>query len=305
MRVLVLAEKQKVAMPFVDAMREKGIRASYLRLLKVSLVSKHNLTLIKALEENIPKYDAVFLQARLSLTPFIEPLLEELTNQGIYVNAKPGSYFIGSNEPYKFVALASAGIKTPRTLVTGSVKNIERVSKKISYPLLAKSFLGKNVQQSIIVNNNKELASIVNSIKSNVDGFMLREFIDDCVVSCIVVGEKIFAITRKINDLCVIDLSKGISYKPTEEEKQNATRAANVCGYDIARVDMVRGRVVNVDPVINIDAFNKVCSEKIEDHIANFFADQILKVGAKKNFTDELRDLKSAFSKTIFSRFFK
>jgi len=131
MRVLIIAEREKYAKPFVEAMKAKGIKASYLRILKISLVSKHNNTLIKALGEDIPKYDAVFLQARISLAPFVEPLLEELKRKGIYVNAEPGSYFVGMNSPYKFVTLSLAGVKTPRTLTSGSGKNIERISKKV------------------------------------------------------------------------------------------------------------------------------------------------------------------------------
>jgi ribosomal protein S6--L-glutamate ligase len=305
MRILVLAEKENIAKPFVNAMKEKGIKANYLQLLKINLVSKHKNIQIKALNENIPKYDAVFLQARTDLAPFIEPLIDILKEQKIYCNAKPGSYYISVNEPYRFVNLSANNIKTPKTLSTGSIKNIQRVSKKISYPLIAKSFIGKNVQQSMIVKTDDELNNFVKSIKTRVDGFMLREFIDDCVVSSVVVGEKVFAIDRRQNNKCVLDLEKGRSYTLTDDEKELVINASRACGLEIARVDFIKGRVISVEPEIPLETFNKICSENVEKHVANFFIDKINLVGAKRTVGDDVVELVNKFSKTVFSRFLK
>ena len=305
MRVLVIAEKQKYAQSFVDAMKSKGIKANYLRILKISLVSKHKNTLIKALGEDIPKYDAVFIQARISLAPFVEPLIEELKRKDIYVNCAPGSYFVGMNAPYKFVTLSLAGVKTPKTLTSGSAKNIERISKKIAYPLLAKSFKGRDVQQSMVVETEKGLNAFIKSIKQDIDGFMLREFIKGDMLSCAVVGNKVFAVNRKINDFIVNDLEKGICFKPSEEESKEAILAANACGYDIAWVDLVNGHVVKVEPELPWEKFNKLCSETLEEHVANFYIDKINEKGEKKHAIDDFKDLGKAVSKTVFSRLLK
>ncbi len=305
MRVLVLAEKESVAKPFVSAMKAKGVKANYLQLLKINLVSKHKNTQIKALEENIPKYDAVFLQARNNLAPFIEPLIDILQDQKIFCNAKPGSYYIIVNEPYLFVNLSVNNINTPKTLSTGSIKNIERVSKKIAYPLIAKSFIGKSIQQSMLVRDDDSLNNFVNSIKTKIDGFMLREFIDGNVISCIVIGKKVFAIDRKCDETKILCLEKGRSYNPSDDEKKLVINAANACGLNIARVDLVKGRVISVEPEIPLEVFNKVCSENLEEHVTNFFIDQVNAIGVKKTVGDEFFELTERLSKSIFSRFLK
>ena len=305
MRVLVIAEKRKNVSEFVETFNSKGIRARYLRILKISLVTKFKNTLIKSMGEDIPRYDAVFLQARLSLAPFIEPLLEELASKGVYVNCKPGSYFIGENEPYKFVCLSASNVATPRTLTSGSAKNIERVSKKISYPLLAKSFVGMKTQQALVVENEKQLNSFVNSIKQDMDGFMLREFIEDDIISCVVIGQKVFAVRRKLREHIVDPVEKGVSVCPSESEKQEAIKAATACGYDIARVDLVKGRVIDVTPNVSWKKFNLVCSSNLEEAVANFYFDKIAEVGPKKNFADDLSELKKIVSGTFFGKIFK
>ena len=304
MRVLVLAEKKTIADNYVNAFLEKGVSAKYLRLSKVVLVSKKDKTEIKLVGSNIDNFDAVFLQARSTLAPFIEPLLEELTNQGFYVNTKKGSYYLVDNEPYTFVSLAINNIKIPRTLTSGSGKNIERVSKNISYPLLAKSFVGKKVQQALIVNNGKELNSFVNSIKSDIDGFMLREYIDEPVISCIVVGDEVFSVKRKVKDQVVVPIDKGEYYKLSENDKENVINATKVVGLDIARVDLVKGRIISIEPKINLKNFNKICSADIESRIVDFYISKESEIKRKSIFS-ELKDIKGIFSNTIFSRFFK
>jgi glutathione synthase/RimK-type ligase-like ATP-grasp enzyme len=305
LRVLVLTEKEKEAKPFVNAMKAIGIKANASQLIKISLVSKHKNTLIKSIDEDIPKYDAVFLQARTNLAPFIEPLIDSLQDKNIYCNALPGSYYLAVNEPYKFVNLCVNNVPTPRNLISGSGKNIEKVSKNVSYPLVAKSFLGKDVQQSTIINSDKELENFVKSIKTKIDGFVLREFVDDCVISCVVIGEKVFAIDRRSGNSCVTDLSKGRSYKPTEKEKAVAIHAAKASGLSIARVDLVKGLVIAVDPEIPTQSFNKICSVDLEMHIANFFMDKINEIGVKRRPSDELRDIVSKLHRTIIGSFFK
>jgi glutathione synthase/RimK-type ligase-like ATP-grasp enzyme len=304
MRILVLAENRKMAKPFVGAFYSKGIHAKYVRLSKVVLVSRNKKTEIRLVGDDIEQYDAVFLQARPSLAPFVEPLIEELINQGFYVNAKPGSYYLAQNQPYLFVTLAMNGIKTPKTITSGSGKNIERLSSKISFPLLAKSFIGKDVQQALIVNNAKELNAFVNSIKNDIDGFMVCEFIESDVVSCIVVGGNIFAIKRKVNDCVCAPLEKGRSYRVSDYDKETILAAAKTCGFDIARLDIVKGRIIAVEPLIEINEFDKVCSELIETYIADFYNEQYPFIKRKTIFS-EIKEIKSFFSKSVFGRLFR
>lgn len=304
MRVLVLAEKMKDAVSVVSSFRANGLEAKYLRLSKVVLVSRKNKTIIRLVNNNIEDYDAVYLIASPSLAPFVEPLIEELSSQGFYVNASPGSFYMGQNEPLLFVTLAMNNVSAPRIIVSGSGKNIELVSKKIFYPIIAKSFVGKDVQQSLIVNNIKELNSFVTSIKKDVDGFMLREFIENDVVSCAVVGEHVFSIKRKLVDNVPQKLSKGSSYKLNDSEKENVLLAAKTCGLDIARVDISKGKVISVEPKIPFKSFDAVCSENIESFAAKLFAEKISKLERKSLFT-ELKGVKYIFSKTFLGRFFK
>lgn len=305
MKVLVLAEKYEFSKPFVSALKAKGVKAQRLKLVELSLVSKHKNTLIKSSTEDVPKYDAALLLARSSLAPFTEPLIHEFNNQNIYCNAYEGAYYICNNQAYKFVNLSAEGIKTPRTIISGSGKNIEKAASKVSYPLIVKSFYGNEVQQSVCVKNSSELKVFVRSIKSKMDAFMLREYIDGKVISCVVIGHKVFAIERSAKDYDVQPMSKGKFYQATDEEKEIAITAANASGFEIARIDLVKNHVLSVKPTFPLKIFNAVCSDNLENHVASFLIDKVNEQGVKKTASDELKELGGKISKSVFSRFIK
>ncbi|VVB75674.1 Ribosomal protein S6--L-glutamate ligase [uncultured archaeon] len=274
MDILVIAEKKGVANPIVAALKEKGAHAQYLRVSKITLVSKQKETLIKSLGEKIPYYDAVIIQVRATLAPFIEPLLEELHDQECYVSAKKGAYYNAMNEPYQFVTLALEDIPTPKTLTSGSAKNIEKVSTRISYPLIAKYFVGRKAQQEIVVETSTELNHFIKSIRTETDGFMLREYIPGDAISCAVIGKKVFAVKRKQKDEIVPELSAGETYKLSEEDHKTAISAAHACGFDIARVDLAKGRVVKIEPMIPWAEFDRISSESLEETAASFLIEK-------------------------------
>jgi glutathione synthase/RimK-type ligase-like ATP-grasp enzyme len=305
MDILIIAEKKAKAMPFVHAIREKGSHAKYMRVSKITLVSRQNETQIKALGNELPQYDAAFIQARTSLAPFIEPLLEELQNQECYTNAKKGSYYIGMNELYQFITLAQSNIPIPKTIATGSTKNIEKTSKKIFYPIIAKTFIGKNAQQALIIENSKQLTDFVKSIKTETDGIMLRQYIDADVITCAVIGKKVFAIKRKTFEGTTQEINHGKTYKPTETEEKIAIKAALACGYEIARVDIAKGKIVKVDPQVPWREFNDICSETMEEQTAAFLIEKAIRHEKKKKINYDFLGLKKLFSKTIFGGMLK
>jgi hypothetical protein len=305
MKLLVIAERKKHIEPFLPAFESNGFEVNYLRILKISLVSKHRATLIKSLGKNIPKYDAVFLHARASLAPFVEPLLEEFSSRKIYSNSMPGSYYIGMNEPFKFTTLALGNVPIPDIMIAGSSGGIKAISRKGRYPLMVKALAGKAVQQKVVVNNAKEFEVFLESTQDNVDAFILHEY-DACdVITCAVIGEKVFAVKRKLLSGGVSELKKGKIYKLSDAEKGAAIKAAQTCGYDIAQIEMSNGKILDVRPNVNWKVLSEICSENLEEHVARFFAEKLQKLGVEEGIGDEIGIIRRIFSKTIFRKWLK
>lgn len=303
MNILVLAEKKKKVQPVLDALKRKG-HATYLRLSKIVLVSKKNRTRIKAFGRELDEYDAVFIHARTSLAPFIEPLLEELEKIGCYTNVKKGSYYAGWNEPYLMVALTQAGVLIPKSISTGSAKNVETIASKISYPAIVKTYLGKKVQHVLLVNSSKELKLFAKSLKTEIDGFLIREFIEGDVISCAVIGEKIFSVKRKCAEETK-EIFEGKMYKLSEKDEELVLNTAKATGYNIARIDLVKGKIIKVEPFIPIKEFNVACSDQIEIHIANYLIEKALEHEANKIIPYDFLGIRKFISKTIFAPLLK
>lgn len=306
MRLLVIAEKKGHIESFLPVFRAKGFETKYIRILKIGLVSRHRASFIKALGENLPKCDAVFLQCRPSLAPFVEPLLEGFASRKIYCNSRLGSYYIGMNEPYKFVTLAARGAEISGLLVTGSAGSIEGISKREKYPVLVKALLGNSVQQSMVVANAKDLNFFMKSIQGKMDAFMVHEYGFGDVVTCAVIGERVFAIRRRVLPSgTAADLKKGKLYKLSDSEHDAAVAAAGVCGYDIAQVEMVNGKIFDVTAGVKWSVFGAVCSENMEEHVAQFFSEKLRSLGAGGGITEEAGFVKRIISRTVFGRFLR
>ena len=303
MNILVLAEKKKKVQPILDALDKKG-HTTYLRLSKIILVSKKNKTKIKAYGNELEDYDAIFIHARTSLAPFIEPLLEELNKIGCYTNIKKGAYYAGWNEPYLMVALTQTGIPTPKSISTGSATNVETIASKISYPAIVKTYLGKKVQHVLLVNSSRELKLFAKSLKTEIDGFMVREYILGDVISCAVIGKKIFAVKRK----CVEEakeIFEGKMYKLNEKEEELVLNTAKATGYDVARIDLVKGKIIKVEPTIPIEEFDIACSEQIETHIANYLIEKASEHAANRIIPYDFLGIRKFLSKTILAPMFR
>lgn len=304
MNILILAEKKKKVQNLLNALNESK-NTTYLRLSKVVLVSKNNRTRIKAFGTELEEYDAIYIQARTSLSPFIEPLLEEIEQIGNYTNIKKGSYYIGENEPYLTVVLSQAEIPIPKSISTGSVKNIESIAKKIQYPLIIKTFFIKKPQQVLLVNSQRELKLFIKSIKTEIDGFLIREFIQGDIISCAVIGEKIFPVKRKSSQTNSKEIEQGKKYKLNQKEREIILKTLKTIGYDIARIDLVKGKIIKVEPIIPFEEFRGVYTNQIELQLANHLTQKALEHEANKISPYDFLGIRKFLSKTFFAPLIK
>ena len=304
MNILILAERKKKVQNLINAL-SKSRNTTYLRLSKLVLVSKKNRTRIKAFGTELDEYDAIYIHARTSLSQFIEPLLEEIEQIGSYTNIKKGSYYIGENEPYLSVVLTQAGIPTPNSISTGSVKNVESIAKKIKYPLIIKTFYSKKLQQVLLVNTPRELKLFIKSIKTEIDGFLIREFIKGDIISSAVIGEKIFSVKRKYVEANSKEIEEGKKHKLNQKEKEIILKTLKVVGYDVARIDLVKGKVIRVEPIIPFEEFSEVYKNQIELQLAKHLTQKATEHEANKIIPYDFLGIRKFLSKTFFAPMIK
>jgi len=277
MNVVTISEEKTEDISWLkEAFLRKGFeKAPFINIAKVGLLTKKGKTRIIVGSINFRRYDAVFLKAGPALTQFIEPFLAELVEEDIYCQLKPESGYITSNKPFMYSVLNASGIPIQKTTIVPGVEVIEQALKGFSFPLLFKTFVGHEKMQHVIVDSERSLRSMAKSIKSGVDAVLLQEYLEGDLNYCIVIGSEILAITRKWDENKGEHAEKGLTTTLSEKDTRLAKRAARIVGADIATVRMIDGRIVDVNPMIDIQRFNKILGKELQDKVAQHYWDML------------------------------
>ncbi len=269
--VLISTRKDSSINLIKEAMEKKFEHVGFIYLSRVGLLTKKNKTKIAVGSIDFEKYDCVYLNAKPELTAFIEPLIDELRQKGIYCNLKPESYYITSNKPLMYVLLNSKKIPIQKTTVISSSNLIESTMNSFNYPVIIKTFNGNKKTQSLVIDSLRGLKSFIKSIKSNPSVIVTQEYLEDDVIYAAVIGEQVFAYKRKwIKDKFEHSV-KEIGLALSDSQKKQAIDSINVCGLDLGTVKIISNKTINVEPVIELEKFNKATGKQLENIITEHF----------------------------------
>ncbi len=280
MKLLMVTKKDKRRHPFLkQAFEETGFTVKHTDIKEVSLFSDMKGSRIEGPRLGVKTTSAVYLEAGLQLTQFVEPFLDELERRAIYCQVRSGSHYVLSNELLQITALNNYNIRIPRTYIFRDRSQLKALAEKLSFPALFKTFSKGSKSQSFIVDSPKSLLSVSDGIKYELDGIVLREFIEGDVDQCAVIGKKVYSLQRKFEKGELQPLKKAVITKLSSQDKETAVHAANVCGCDIATVKMCRGYVLKVKPLVDLLIYNKKTGENLFEEVSALFAE---KTGLRK-----------------------
>jgi glutathione synthase/RimK-type ligase-like ATP-grasp enzyme len=276
MQAVLLSEKKDESILLIkEGMLKAGFEhVGFIYLSRVGLLTKNNKTSIAVGSVNFEKYDCAYLKAKPELTQFVEPLADELREKGIYCNVKPESYYIISNKPYLYSLLHQKKIEAQKTTVIHSPSMVLDSMESFSYPVIIKTFDGIKKTQSLVIDSLRGLKSFIKSIKSNVSAVTIQDYLQGDVFYCAVVGENVFSYKRKWLEDEFEHSQKMVSVALSDDEKEKALRAANACSLDIALVKMIQGKIINVNPLLDITKFNKALGKEIQETIGHYFMEK-------------------------------
>jgi ribosomal protein S6--L-glutamate ligase len=210
--------------------------------------------------------------------------LETLIAGGAYTTAGPGAIRLSKDKVRSLLAIAAAGIPTPRTaaITTTDVvdldidKVLKAVEPNINRRLIVKTISGTHGKGVMPANSRAEARAIVEGFLVNRIPVMLQQFVEptkkDLYVDLrfIVIGGKcVTAMKREAvrKDEIRANISLGglgLPHKPSEWETELAERAAKAVGLSVAGVDIIpsgKKRLVievNSSPGFIIEKINKV-----------------------------------------------
>lgn len=219
-------------------------------------------------------YDAVFLQADPRLMLFVEPLLDELAEHGIFCQIKPTTFNILANKPYTYVSLSSRGIEVPKMRSVASGSGIEAAVEGLSFPIIIEAFRDLDRTQTMILTDKLSLYPFLRSIPFEYNLIMIQELLEGSLIESLVIGEEVYSMRRAWNAERLEHQSKAQSTKMSSEDKNIAIAATKALGIEIARVKMIGSAVIGVDPRVETERFEHVLSIDIGRRIANHFMEK-------------------------------
>lgn len=224
-----------------DAAERNGVELRVLR----SGELRHCLEDLKGLEADF----ALFWDKDVVLARMLE-------NSGIRVYNPADGIMNCDNKAYTYIALASKGVRTPRTIVAPFTYEgvsytddsfIEDAMSRLSYPVIVKELYGSYGEQVYCAASREEITSLMRRFGSK--GFLLQEFIRSSYgrdIRVNVVGGEVVSSMMRYNEHGDFrsNISLGGSMKKhdcTEEERDLAISACRALSLDFAGVDLLFG----------------------------------------------------------------
>jgi hypothetical protein len=271
LKILLVSPSKEELKHLKEAFKDKGMVADAVELSSISLLSKRGGTVIKGLKSKLDKYDGVYLHSKLKLTPFVEPLLEEFENRGIYCQVGVESHYICNNQALQLAYLTAGKCNLPKTMVFGNTEDIEGRADEFSYPVIFKAFVEEEKTLSVIVESQRSLKSVASGIYGEVDMAIVREFIEAPLDVAIVMGDKVFNVRRELVASELEPLKNAKPLKLSKLEHEAAIHAASVCKCDVALVKISNAHVLRVTPEFSLKSFSKLLGQDLYEELASFF----------------------------------
>ena len=253
------------------AFEEKGIKPSVFDITKVGLLTEDDKNSILVANKRMNNFDAVYIEAQPSLSQFVEPLLAQVVEKGIYCPFKPSSFYELSNNGAFFQLLNSAKIPIPKTTIATKNITADQISKTMTFPLSVKTFVKNTKTQSIMLESERSLESLLNSFRSEISMVLLQEFLEGDLFYCVVIGSEVLSAKRKWNPEKFTNNEKLIKTALSEDDKKLALKVARNIGTDIVTVKIINDKIVGIKPVIDFSLFNKALGINIESVIVDMF----------------------------------
>ncbi|MCX6802920.1 MAG: hypothetical protein NT067_07505 [Candidatus Diapherotrites archaeon] len=201
-------------------------------------------------------------------------MLDEIERRGIYCQVKAGSHYALSNEPLQTTTLNAYAVKIPRTFVFRSQGKVKILANKLSYPALVKTFAKGEKSQRFIVDSQKSLLAMAEGVKHELDGMIVREFIEGDIDQCAVIGNKVYNIQRKFEKGVIQPAKKAKMSSLSSKDTETAIHAARICGCDIATVKMCKGYVLKVKPLVDFLLYNRKTGADLLADVTELFAEK-------------------------------
>lgn len=269
MRVGIVAEQPLDA--FEDALDAAGCSACFVDIRDVVLSVRNGNPEIAF--DHLDGLDGIYLHLPSQFMLFVEPLLGELAESGVYCQLKPTAFNMLASAPLLHVTLAQAGISVPRTILAGD--QIESAIADVTCPAYVEIFQGLSQIQRIFLEDESVVRSFLKSMPSRFDIMAVREFVEGDLNESLVIGNEVHTVQRKWNRQKLQHGRRRLAAKLPDAVRKTVLRACSVAGTDVAVVKTIGGKVLQVEQFFDFDDCGRAYNVDVCDRIARLYAGRL------------------------------
>ncbi|WP_414837546.1 ATP-grasp domain-containing protein [Candidatus Nanosalina sp. VS9-1] len=191
------------------------------------------------------EFDAVYLRLLGNDLMYGEHIPEVLRDNEVYTQLESDSLAIASNKFHMMKVLADGGLPVPRSTYTLSTRETERAGDMLGYPAVIKIISGYGGKGVMKADSRSDIGPITDTLTLFEQDICLQEFIDNPGedIRVLVVGDETYAYKRVGGEE---EFRSNISaggarekIEPSEEMIEASIGAAELCGLDIAGIDII------------------------------------------------------------------
>jgi len=277
-KVAIISDKEgEYIQNLIEAFSKVEIFSEFIHLQDLGLMVEEGNTKIFNKEVEFLDYDGVLLNASENLFLFIEPLLNELTDKGVYCNIKPAAFNILSNSPYLLTSLNLKGIQLKKIKLISDIDILKEVIKDFKFPLLLESYSETIKSQKIFIESEKTLNSLIKNLEIDFKILVVQEFFEEDIDQSIIIDEDIYTVRKKWVEDKMANSKNGLSINLDSRTKDILIKTSDIIGCDIIQIKTIGEKVISVKPVIDFEEFNQEEGQDIYSVIARMYKNKFEK----------------------------
>ncbi len=208
-------------------------------------------------------------------------LLSKLLKE-CYLPLTPESVILAHNKFLTLVALKEAGIPVPKTYLAYSRDVLEKLAKRMKYPVVLKLIYGSLGRGVMFADSLESAKSIMDALERFRQPIFLEEYVENPGedIRAFVLGDKVLAAEKRVapkrERRTNIGIGgKGVAIKKLDPEIEDiAVRASHALGMEISGIDIIESEkgpvVIEANVNVHFEGLTKVTGINVAKHIVEF-----------------------------------
>ena len=225
---------------------------------------------------SLNNYDATIITVPWKFMLFVEPLLDELSERGIYSQIKPTAFNLIANRPFTYYVLKSKNLPLPYMRIYSGKKVSELGINDLEYPVKAELYKSFIRTQQVIFESQESLRSYLNGIDTSFDVLVLMSYERGDIEESLIIGDEVFTIRKSWVESKSSHSQYYAGVKMSNEYNEMVVNAAKSLGMDIGIIITSNQKIIDARISFDIERYESVLGTDVSGRMIQFIKNRVM-----------------------------